>query len=390
MKFSEVIGQQALAARLKQLVDENRLPHALMLCGPEGCGKKALALALASYLLGEREENFDADDFMRVETQEDIVRKNNCAMLRKWEHPDLHFTYPIVKPAGTSADYPMLSEEYIKEWRELLLESPYFSFDEWLERMHTENQQARIFVSESDSLMHKLSLKSSQGGYKVNLIWLPEYMKDDCANKMLKLLEEPPQQTIFILVSEHPERLLETIRSRVQRIDVKQLTVDDICTTLQQQRGIEADTARRIARMAGGNWLKAVEMLSGESETLEYFEEFKTIMRLAYQRRVKELRLWSEHIQKDYGRERQRSMLDYFRRLVRENFVFNFEQPELNYMTQEEENFAKNFARFINEANVIDMDLLFEKAQRDIAQNTTAKIVLFDMALQLIVLLIRK
>lgn len=251
MKFSEVIGQQALAARLKQLVDENRLPHALMLCGPEGCGKKALALALASYLLGEREENFDADDFMRVETQEDIVRKNNCAMLRKWEHPDLHFTYPIVKPAGTSADYPMLSEEYIKEWRELLLESPYFSFDEWLERMHTENQQARIFVSESDSLMHKLSLKSSQGGYKVNLIWLPEYMKDDCANKMLKLLEEPPQQTIFILVSEHPERLLETIRSRVQRIDVKQLTVDDISTTLQQQRGIEADTARRIARMAG-------------------------------------------------------------------------------------------------------------------------------------------
>ena len=390
MKFSEVIGQQALAARLKQLVDENRLPHALMLCGPEGCGKKALALALASYLLGEREENFDADDFMRVETQEDIVRKNNCAMLRKWEHPDLHFTYPIVKPAGTSADYPMLSEEYIKEWRELLLESPYFSFDEWLERMRTENQQARIFVSESDSLMHKLSLKSSQGGYKVNLIWLPEYMKDDCANKMLKLLEEPPQQTIFILVSEHPERLLETIRSRVQRIDVKQLTADDICTTLQQQRGIEADTARRIARMAGGNWLKAVEMLSGESETLEYFEEFKTIMRLAYQRRVKELRLWSEHIQKDYGRERQRSMLDYFRRLVRENFVFNFEQPELNYMTQEEENFARNFARFINEANVIDMDLLFEKAQRDIAQNTTAKIVLFDMALQLIVLLIRK
>ena len=390
MKFSEVIGQQALAARLKQLVDENRLPHALMLCGPEGCGKKALALALASYLLGEREENFDADDFMRVETQEDIVRKNNCAMLRKWEHPDLHFTYPIVKPAGTSADYPMLSEEYIKEWRELLLESPYFSFDEWLERMRTENQQARIFVSESDSLMHKLSLKSSQGGYKVNLIWLPEYMKDDCANKMLKLLEEPPQQTIFILVSEHPERLLETIRSRVQRIDVKQLTVDDICATLQQQRGIEADTARRIARMAGGNWLKAVEMLSGESETLEYFEEFKTIMRLAYQRRVKELRLWSEHIQKDYGRERQRSMLDYFRRLVRENFVFNFEQPELNYMTQEEENFARNFARFINEANVIDMDLLFEKAQRDIAQNTTAKIVLFDMALQLIVLLIRK
>ena len=390
MKFSEVIGQQALAARLKQLVDEHRLPHALMLCGPEGCGKKALALALASYLLGEREENFDADDFMRVETQEDIVRKNNCAMLRKWEHPDLHFTYPIVKPAGTSADYPMLSEEYIKEWRELLLESPYFSFDEWLERMRTENQQARIFVSESDSLMHKLSLKSSQGGYKVNLIWLPEYMKDDCANKMLKLLEEPPQQTIFILVSEHPERLLETIRSRVQRIDVKQLTADDICTTLQQQRGIEADTARRIARMAGGNWLKAVEMLSGESETLEYFEEFKTIMRLAYQRRVKELRLWSEHIQKDYGRERQRSMLDYFRRLVRENFVFNFEQPELNYMTQEEENFARNFARFINEANVVDMDLLFEKAQRDIAQNTTAKIVLFDMALQLIVLLIRK
>lgn len=391
MKFSEVIGQQQLAARLQKMVNENRLPHALMLSGPEGCGKKALALALASYLLGEREQvAVDEDSFMTMESTSDLARRNAEAMLRKWEHPDLHFTYPVVKPAGTSAEYPILSEEYIKEWRELLLESPYFSFDEWLERMRTENQQARIFVSESDNLLHKLSLKSSQGGFKVNLIWLPEYMKDDCANKMLKLLEEPPQQTVFILVSENPERLLETIRSRVQRIDVKQLSVEDITVALTEKRGIESDTARRIARMANGNWLKALELLSGESETQDYFEEFKQVMRLAYQRKVKELRLWSEHIQKDYGRERQRHMLDYFRRMVRENFMFNFQQPELNYMTLEEEQFSQNFARFINEANVIDMDLLFEKAQRDIGQNTTAKIVLFDMALQLIVLLIRK
>lgn len=391
MKFSEVIGQEHTIERLRQLADADHLPHALMLCGPQGSGKMALALALASYLLGEKDNPADADDFfMAPVTQADLARKNAEAMLSKWEHPDLHFTYPVIKKAGTAADYPVVSEDFIHEWREMLLESPYFTFDEWLERMRTGTQQARIFVAESDSLMHKLSLKSSLGGYKVSVIWLAEYMKPECANKMLKLLEEPPAQTKFILVVERPELLLETIRSRVQRIDVKPIDGNSLEHALQSKRGLDADTARRIARMANGNWNKATELLAGESESNQYFEEYKILMRMAYLRHVKELKQWSERVHADYGRERQRAMLAYFQRLTRENFMYNFHHPELNYMTQEEENFAKNFASYINEKNVVEMNELFEQAGREIAQNTTAKIVLFDMALNIIMLLLRK
>ena len=391
MKFSEVIGQEHIIERLRQLADSDRLPHALMLCGPQGSGKMALALSLASYLLGEKDTEDNNDDFfMSPVTQADLARKNAEAMLKKWEHPDLHFTFPVIKKPNTPSDFPMVSEEYIKEWREMLLESPYFTFDEWLERMHTTSQQARIFVSESDNLMHKLSLKSSLGGYKVSIVWLAEYMKADCANKMLKLLEEPPAQTKFILISEHPELLLETIRSRVQRIDVKPIDSNHLEQALQAQRGLDTDTAHRIARMANGNWNKAIDLIAGESESNLFFEEYKQLMRMAYMRRVKELRQWSEHAASDYGRERLRAMLTYFQRLTRENFMFNFQQPELNYMTLEEENFAQKFAKYIHEKNIIEMNELFERCSREIAQNTTPKIVLFDMALNIIMLLLRK
>ncbi len=391
MKFSEVIGQHQLIARVRKLVDEDRLPHALMLCGEAGRGKMALALALASYLLGEKDtEDAGEDFFMGPITQEQMARKNTEAMLRKWEHPDLHFTFPVIKMPNTSADHPCVSEDYMKEWRQMLLESPYFTFEEWLERMNVTTQQARIFVAESDSLFHKLSLKSNIGGYKVSLIWLPEYMKPECANKMLKLLEEPPAQTVFLLVCEHPEQLLETIRSRVQRIDVKRIEQTDMEQALQQRRGLEPDTATRIARMAAGNWNKAVELIAGENESTAFFEEYKTLMRLVYQRRVKELSEWSSRIHEDYGRERLRALLHYFQRMTRENFMFNFGKPELCYMTAEEEDFARKFAKFVNEANVVEMDELFEQSAMEIAQNTTPKIVLFDMTLQLIILLLRK
>ena len=369
MTFNEVIGQQEVQSRLMQMVSEGRLPHALMLCGPQGAGKMALAIGFAKHLLSRTD--------------------NDRAMLEKLEHPDLHFTYPTIKLPSMSADHKPVSEDFAREWHELVMAGPYFTMTEWLEQMGGENQQAIITAGESDSLVRKLSLKSSQGGYKISLIWLPERMNIECANKILKLLEEPPSQTLFIMVCQEPDRLLETIRSRVQRIDVKKIADEDVEQALIQRRGLSADMAHRIARMANGNWLKAMEMLSADSENELFLDMFQTLMRLAYQRKVKDLKAWSERMA-SMGREREKRFLEYFLRLIRENFMYNFHQPDIVYMTQREEDFARNFARFINEANILPISDLANRAIRDIGQNANGKIVFFDFALQMIVLLIQK
>ena len=376
MHWNEVIGQEEAKARLMQLVNDGRLPHALLFCGPAGSGKMALALAFASYLLTETASS-------------ETVKHNAEAMLAKWQHPDLHFTFPVIRPTGISSDHKMVSDDFSKEWHEMLAEGPYFSMDQWLGQMRAANQQAIIYASESDDIIRKLSLKSSQGGYKVCIIWLPERMNGECANKLLKIIEEPPQQTVFILVCEEPEKLLETILSRTQRFDIKKIETAAVERALVERRGLDEAVAHRIARVANGNWLKAMEELDAGNENRLFLDMFIMLMRLAYQRNVKELKHWSETMA-GYGREKQKRMMAYFLRLIRENFMYNFQNPELIYMTQEEENFAKNFARFINEANVLEFSDLFTRIIRDIGQNANPKIVFFDMALKVIVLLIRK
>src|SRR5574344_252089 len=383
MKFSDVIGQEEAINRLRQLVEEQRVPSTMMLCGPSGCGKMALAMAFASYLLGER-------DGEKSLLSDPMALRNEEAMLKKWEHPDLNFTYPVTKPAGVSADHKMISDGFTREWHEMIAESQYFFIDNWLAKMDAANQQAIIGAGESDELTRKMSLKSSQGGYKVSIIWLPERMNAECANKLLKLLEEPPHQTVFIMVSEEPELLLDTIKSRTQRIDIKKIDDDAIEKALTERRGLDQDVAHRIARIANGNWMRALENLDAGNENRQFLDMFIMLMRLSYQRNIKELKKWSEIASTNYGREKQRRMLNYFSRMVRENFMYNFQQAELCYMTQEEENFSSKFARFINEANVIEISELLQKARRDIGQNANGKIVFFDLALQMIVLLIRK
>lgn len=383
MKFSDVIGQEEAIGRLRQLVEEQRVPSTMMLCGPLGSGKMALAMAFASYLLGERDgEKSLLSDPMAI--------KNAEAMLKNWEHPDLHFTYPVIKPAGMSADHKMISDDFTREWHEMISESQYFFMDNWLAKMDAANQQAIIGAGESDELTRKMSLKSSQGGYKVSIIWLPERMNAECANKLLKLLEEPPHKTVFIMVCEEPELLLDTIKSRTQRIDIKKIDDNAIENALTARRGLDEDIAHRIARIANGNWMRALENLDAGNENRQFLDMFIMFMRLSYQRNIKELKKWSEIASTSYGREKQRRMLNYFSRMVRENFMYNFKQSELCYMTQEEENFSSKFARFINEANVIEISELLQKARRDIGQNANGKIVFFDLALQMIVLLIRK
>ena len=363
-----------------QLFEEGRLPHAIMLCGPAGCGKLALAIGFARVLLSQKVEGgMFSDSPEYVESP----------MLKKLEHPDLHFTYPTIKLPSMGTDHKPVSDDFAHEWHELVMAGPYFSMTEWLEQMGGENQQAIITAGESDDLLRKLSLKSSQGGYKVSIIWLPERMNIECANKMLKLLEEPPSQTVFIMVCQEPDKLLETIRSRVQRIDVKRIAEDDIRQALKDKRGLTDDMAQRVSRMANGSWLKALELLNADSENELFLDMFQSLMRLAYQRKVRDLKGWSERMA-SLGREKQKRFLEYFLRLIRENFMYNFQQEELCYMSQREEDFAKNFARFLNEANILPITDLANLAIRDIGQNANAKIVFFDFALQMIVLLIKK
>lgn len=379
MEFSEVIGQQEVKDRLMKMVEEGRVPHAIMLCGPTGTGKMALAMAFASYLLTEGSLKINSDTNV----------ENAKAMVRVWSHPDLHFTFPVIRPPKTSSDHSMESDDFAREWREMISKGPYFTFDQWLRQMDAANQQAIIFEGESDALTRKLSLKSSQGGYKVSVIWLPEKMNAACANKLLKLIEEPPQQTVFIMVSEEPALILETIRSRTQRIDVRRIDTADIEQALIDRRGLDNDTAHRVARAAMGSWTKAIDSLTEDSEDREFFELFVTLMRLAYQRDVKGLKAWSDGIY-TLGREKQKRMLDYFARMVRENFIYNFHNPDLNYMNAEEENFARKFSKFINEANVIYISEQIEKARKGIGQNANAKVLFYDFALRMIVLLIKR
>lgn len=379
MRKSDVIGQQDAWERLMQMVHEDRLPHAMMLCGAQGSGKIALALAFANYLLCRN--HTQGDEACEVCPQ--------CKMLKKWEHPDLHFSFPTIKLPSMGSDHKPVSDDFIREWHEMLESGPYFSMDQWMTAIGAENQQAIITAGESDDLVRKLSLKSSQGGYKISIIWLPERMNIECANKLLKLIEEPPQGTIFIMVCEEPDKLLETIRSRTQRIDVRRISSESIAVALQQKHGLGAESSMRLARLANGSWLKAVRELENDSENDDFLADYQQLMRLAYQRNVRNLKKWSEHMQ-TYGREKQKRFMDYFMRLTRENFMYNFGNPDLNYMSEKEEEFATKFARFINENNVIAMTEMAEKIQRDIKQNANAKIVFFDMALRMIMMLLQK
>ena len=374
MTFDDVIGQKEAKERLLQLIKENRVPHAMLFTGPSGTGKLALAVAFASLLLNP----------------EDNPNYNNAkAMLDNFEHPDLHFTYPTIKLPSMASDYKPVSDDFAQEWHSLITKTRYFSIAQWTAQIGDDKKRAIITAGESEALLHKLSIKSSQGGYKVSIIWLPELMNLECANKILKLLEEPPKGTIFLLVSEEPEKLLETIRSRTQRFDVKRIAEDDIRQALITRRSINEDDSTRISRIAHGSWSEALQAIDVGNEERQFLDMFETLMRLCYMRRVKDLKKWTDAVSA-YGRDKQRRMIVYFQRQVRENFVYNFHNPELNYQTREEAGFSRNFARFINEANVIGINDMLQTAYRDLGQNANAKIVFFDLALKMIVLILTK
>lgn len=347
-QYPSIIGQATTWQRLLSDLRADRVPHALMLTGPAGSGKLALAVAFAQALLCQH-------------PQEDGSPCNactSCRMAAKLEHPDLHFTYPIVRGNKIKDAKDALSDYYIKEWRARLASSPYFDLNDWLEDMGAANQQAQYYVAEADNIQRKLALKSNQGGRKVMIIWLPEKMNQETANKLLKLFEEPPAGTHFLLVSEEPDLVLGTIISRTQRLLVPPLSPEEY---------------------------RQAHPPRDERQFLEYFQ---MLMRLSYQRKVKDLRDWADLIA-SLGREPQKAFLAFCQRQVRENFIYNFHLPELNAQTDDEAAFSRNFARFINERNVIPIYEELARAETDIAQNVNARMVFFTLALKVIVLLIQ-
>lgn len=370
--FRDVIGQEAAKQRLLQEAGEGRIPHAQLFCGPEGAGKLPLALAYAKYLCCTNPGPEGA-----------CGTCPSCVKWNKLVHPDVHFMFPIVKSAKGKKE---VCDDYLADWRHLLMNNPYFALPHWLSAMGAENGQALIYARESDEITRKLSLKSVEGGYKITIIWLPEKMHEACANKLLKLLEEPPEKTFFLLVSEMPEQLLSTILSRTQRFSVPRIAEADIALALRDKYAVQSADADAIAHMANGSFVKALETISLNEENQLFFDLFVSLMRLAWQRKIRELKQWSEQVA-GLGRERQKNFLDYCQRMIRENFIYNLHQPEMNYLTRPEENFAIRFAPFVNERNVVGIMEELSEAQLHIVQNVNPRMVFFDFALKMIMLL---
>lgn len=378
MQFRDIIGQETEKNQLRQAVREGRIPHAQLFAGPAGVGKLALALAYAQYIACPNRT--DEDSCGTCPT---------CLQYHKLQHPDLHFAFPIVK--GDEGD---VCDAYADKWRGLVAEHKYFDLDDWYRVMGTETKQGIIYEKESSEIMRKLSLKSFAGGYKIMVIWQPEKMNSTCANKLLKLLEEPPEKTLFLLVSEQKEQLLSTILSRVQEVKIPRLSEEMIAAGLQTEYAwLDSEEAKVIAHMANGSYLEALRQLNDEAAN-GYFDDFVSLMRNAWlvgQKKdysaLLKLRQWSnEMADSKVGREKQKAFLQYAQRQVRENYIYNFHHNQMNYQTAKEQAFSTKFAPFIHDGNVEKMMNELSKAEQQITQNGNAKIIFFDLCLQMIVL----
>lgn len=372
MHFKDIIGQDNALQMLRSAVAEGRIPHAQLICGPEGTGKLAVAIAYARYLCCSHRNGEDA-----------CGECLSCKKFDKLVHPDLHFAFPIYKKDSNKTPR---SDDFIDKWRQAALENPYMNLNQWMDHIGTENQQGLIYASQSEEIIRKLTLKSSEGGYKVMIIWMAEKMNTECSNKLLKMIEEPPAQTVFLLVADNPDLLLPTIQSRVQRLTLRPIEESIISEALIGRYGLTEADARQIAHASAGNWLQAVETIHLGNRSKEYIELFMTLMRRSYARDLKGMRQWADTVA-GMGREPQKNFLIYCQRMIRESFICNFHRPEINYMNTDEANFTSRFAPFVNEKNIFGIMEELSEAQRHIEQNVNAKMVFFDLALKMIMLL---
>ena len=367
MQFKDVVGQNSVKQRLIQAVAEDRIPHAQLFVGPQGNGKLALALAFAQYINCSNKQNEDSCGVC-----------SSCRKYARLIHPDLHFTIPVIKTAAI--DKPT-SNDYMIKWRLYFGENPYPQYEKWMQIIADENKQGSIYVDEAKDLIHKLNQKSYEAEYKVSVIWLPETMNINCANKILKILEEPPTKTLFILISEAEQKLLSTIRSRCQLIRIPKISDIDLQTAITNIAESTNTNPATIARLARGNYFMALEIMQNDELRSYNLRQFASVMRNGYGRKLQEILTWSEEIA-GIGRVRQMGFLKYCGEFLRENFLFNLKEPDLIYMDEPETDFSKKFSPFINERNVIYLFREFEKAFTDISMNGNAKLIFTDLGLK--------
>lgn len=377
MKFSEILGHEQVKTRMRQMVHSGRLPHAILIEGPSGIGKMSLARAFAQYIHCENPD-YHGDACGQC---------HSCRLHQSMNHIDVQYVYPVVKLEGMK-EAPT-SDYFHEQWLEYLQDHLFMDFRCWSDSLGKKNAQPQTYVTESAALIHRLAFTSHISRYKIVLWWLPEKMNEEAANKMLKMIEEPFEDTIFIMVSDNPREILPTIYSRVQRIHVKRFPDATLAKYLTDNFEISEVDAMATAHIAEGNVTRAIHALNQSKESKELFDIFVSLMRFAYQRNVKALHEWSDKLA-GMGRDREIRFYEYAMRLVRENFVYNFRIPELTYMTASEEEFSTRFSRFINEGNVEKIIATFDKALIDISGNANGKIVNFDVAIKIIMLLIQK
>lgn len=374
MYFKDIIGQEEVKQRLIQSARSGIVPHAQLFTEQGGAGAFALAVAYARYLNCKEPSDTDA-----------CGHCPSCLKFDELAHPDLHFVFPIVSKKEKKKE---VCDDYLTEWRSFLQGRPYFTIDHWLEHMDAGNSQAIIYSKESDEIIRKLNLRIYEADYRILLVWLPEKLHLTCANKLLKVIEEPPANTVILMVSEAPDLILGTIQSRAQRINVRPIREEAIRQALIQQYHLMEEDATRFAHLAAGNYIQAMEAISMGEENQFFLEQFKAMMRNSWARNVKGMKAMADTMA-SIGRERQKNFLTYCQHLIRENFIYRFQSPELNYMNKDEAGFATNFSPFVNERNVFDLMDELAKAERHIAQNVNAKMVFFDLGLRITVLIKR-
>lgn len=367
MYFRDIIGLNDVKQHLIDSVLRGFIPHARMFYGPEGVGKLPLAIAYARYLNCENRRSDDS-----------CGECPSCHKFNKFAHPDLHFVFPVVKSK--------VSDEYLPQWREFLSEYTYFNLNTWLNFIDAQNAQGLIYSKESDEIIRKLNLKVYEARYKIMIVWLPEKMHESCANKLLKMIEEPPQNTVFLLVSEDLENVLQTIQSRCQPLHIRAIEKNEMANAIQQKFGLEREQATNVAHIANGSFSKAIDIIRSSDETTYFFELFVKMMRASVSRDIKKVKEIATELA-GIGREMQKSFLLNALRMFREYFVSNFNEPEMVYLNEDEWQFGSRFAPFIHTANIEQLNDEFSLAYRQIEQNGNAKIIFLDLCLKVTVLL---
>ncbi len=363
MRFADITGQENAAFTLRREIERGRAAHAYLIHGPTGSGHLALAWALASYILceGPGEDACGAC--------------NNCQRVGHLTHPDLHFSFPFMKRSGKTES----SEPLQAFWRETIQKNPFLSLNEWLRATGEENKQGVIPVAESEYIVERLNLKAYEGGQKLMLIWMAEKLNPDAANKLLKVLEEPPKDTTFVLMTEDPSAILATIRSRTRLCPLKPLSDEALVANLERWAGIEREAAERIAGPADGNLSSAMEMAL-QGATSEYFQTFTQWMRTSFKGNIPEGMEWVESIA-GKGREWHKNFLLYGLHMLRTSLLHNHVGAEGVRLNEEEREFEDKFRHYIPDEELPGLVELFEKACEDIERNGNPRLIFFDTTL---------